>query len=219
MNRTKQTAIAFILFTLPFAFPFGIKADSYGSYSEPADLTIDKKVKNPLTGAFVDNLGSADPAYSPTGTVTFKFIVKNASGETFDPVTVTDNLPRYLTFESSSVTTTTTDAAKKTVTIKLEKMIAGESREFTITAKVDNAGSFTDDTTLYCENNYVKAVSQARPNGDDDTAQLCITTTAGGAKTLPVAGFEDLATAVPFATAGGLGIVLTGIGLALKKKS
>jgi uncharacterized repeat protein (TIGR01451 family) len=199
-----------------------VRADSYGTYggsSTPTDLTINKQVQNPVSGAFVDNLGSTDPNFSPGSTVTFHLIVTNSSGETFDPVTVTDKLPDFLTFVGSSIQGTTYDANSKTITMTLPKMIAGESRTVELTVKVADRAAFPSDKSQFCVTNYSKATAPSRPNGDEDTAELCLATSVAGAQILPVAGFEDLATAIPFAALGGIGVVMVGMGTVLKRKT
>lgn len=190
-----------------------VYADSYGSYEQPqqTDLTVNKEVKNPVSSVFVEHLGSTDPAFSPDSFITFKLIVKNTSGETMNPASVVDTLPIYLTFVGASVPAIA-DEAKKVVTIKLENVIAGETREVELTAKVAPASAFPKGRSFFCVSNYAKITSPSRPNGDDDTSDFCIQTNVGGAQYLPVAGFNDIFTVIPFLSLAGIGLVL------LKKK-
>lgn len=201
---------AFVL-TLTGFFATPVFADcTTGTYgtdcTHPTDLTIDKEVKNPITNSYVENLGSTDPTFSPGSTVTFKLIVRNTSGETFSPVEVVDQFPEYLTYVGSSVAGTY-DAGQRRLVMKLENLIAGETREIEVTAKVAERSAFADNS-LVCSSNYTKATATARPDGDDDTAEFCMTTRVGGATTLPVAGFNDLTTLIPFLSLGGIGLVL-----------
>ena len=188
-----------------------ISACSYGTYGEsctlPVNLTINKEVKNPITNLFVENLGSTDPTFSPGATVTFKLTVKNTSGETFNPVEVVDQFPDFLTYVGSSVQGTY-DAGQRRLVMKLENLIAGETRDIEVTAKVADRSAFASDRDFFCVSNYTKVTAPARPDGDDDTAELCITTRVGGAIYLPVAGFNDFATIIPFLSLGGIGLVL-----------
>jgi uncharacterized repeat protein (TIGR01451 family) len=166
---------------------------------------------NPITNGFVENLGSTDPTFSPGSIVTFRLAVKNTSGETFSPVEVVDQFPDYLTYVGSSVPGNY-DAGKRRLVIKLENLIAGETRDIEITAKVANRSAFASDRDFFCVSNYSSVTAPARPEGDNDTAEICITTRVGGATNLPVAGFNDFATILPFLSLGGIGLVL------LKKK-
>ncbi len=213
----KQTVpvLASIVLLSSAIFAGNVSACSYGSYgdncSTPIDLTINKEVKNPITNVFVENLGSTDPTFSPGAIVTFKLTVKNASGETFSPVEVIDQFPDFLTYVSSSVQGTY-DKGLRRLVMKLENLIAGETRTIDVTAKVAERSAFASDRDFFCVSNYSKATAPARPNGDDDKAELCITTRVKGAENLPVAGFNDFATILPFLSLGGIGLIL------LKKK-
>jgi uncharacterized repeat protein (TIGR01451 family) len=167
----------------------------------PSDLLINKLVKNPVNGNFVENLSSSDPSFSPGSEVLFQLTIKNVSGETFNPVVVKDVLPSYLTFVSGPGTY---DAASRTLTFTLNNLIAGETRNIQIMAKV-----LPTTVSFVCVTNYAEARADIVGRHDSDTAQFCIQTTT----TLPVAGYNDLLLLVPFA-----GLALTGIAL-LKKKS
>lgn len=210
--NTKQLAIAFGLTALSFALParsvFASDYGSYGSYNGPAptDLTINKEVKNPVSNIYVENLGSKDPTFSPGSTVSFRLTVKNGSGETMD-VTLKDVLPTYLSYVSASVPATY-DQGTKTVAMFLKEMISGETRTIELTAKVADVSKFPAGRSFFCVTNDSKVTSQQRPEGDEDKADLCITTSVGGAQYLPVAGFEDLLAVVPFIGLGGIGLLL-----------
>lgn len=195
------------------AFTQQIKAQScttqYGGTTtcQPADLIINKEVKNPLAGVFVENLTATDATFSPGAEVLFRLTIKNTSGETFNPVTVKDVFPDFLSFKAGPGTY---DSASRTLTFTLENLAAGESRSVEILAKVENK---TASQSLFCVTNYSAVSAPARPSGDDDSAQLCIQTQVLGVTTLPVAGFNDLWLLVPFATLGLGGLAL------LKKRS
>lgn len=176
---------------------------------QSSDLIIDKQVQNPITGNFVENLGSDRP-FSPGATILFQLTIKNTSGQTFDPVTVTDVFPHYLSFVSGPGTY---DAGNRTLTFTLNNVIAGETRTVQVMVKVANANQIPSMSTPLCENNYSEARDDAVGRFDSDTAQICIQTNVLGATTLPVAGSNDLALLLPFA---GLG--LTGIALLRKKR-
>ncbi len=207
MKQTFFVLASIIL--LSSAFLAGtVNAYSYGNGTTvPANLTINKEVKNPITNGFVENLGSTDPTFSPGAIVTFKLTIKNYSGETFNPVEVVDQFPDYLTYVGSTVTGTY-DAGKRRLVMKLENLIAGESRTIEVTAKVSERSAFASNRDFFCVSNYTKATAPARPNGDDDNAELCVTTRVKGAENLPVAGFNDFATILPFLSLGGIGLVL-----------
>jgi uncharacterized repeat protein (TIGR01451 family) len=187
----------------------------YGGSQEckPSDLTINKQVRYPIertSDQFVENLISADPTYAWGSEVTFRLIIKNTSGETFDPVNVKDKIPDYLTFiagSGSSPVTFDFDKNTNDLNFKLEKMIAGETRSFDLRFKVtDTHNGFV------CEHNVAEV--RALNRFDSDTAQVCFGDKSTlGVTTLPVAGFNDLAILLPFA-----GVALGGFALLRKQK-
>lgn len=207
MKKDLATIFFISLFLCLFVSRPMAYADSYGSYGGggvPTDLTINKVVKNPISNVYVENLGSTDPTFSPGATVSFHLVIKNGSGETMDPVTVIDNLPSYLTFISSNVPATY-DKGANSVTFTLSNMIAGESRTIEMTVQVAPKSAFPQDRSLFCVSNYSKVTAPARPNGDEDTAELCLATGPGK---LPVAGVNDFIALIPFVTLGGIGSTL-----------
>lgn len=172
-----------------------------GTTCQPSDLIITKQVQNPVTGDFVANL-SADRPFSPGAQVLFTLIIKNTSGQTFDPVTVKDVLPQYLSFVSGPGTY---DAASRTLTFTERNLIAGETRTEQVMAKIADT---VPGNTFVCENNYAEARADIVGRFDSATSQFCIQTNVLGATTLPVAGYNDLVLLVPFAGLGLAGIAL-----------
>src|SRR3989344_8511326 len=64
------------------------------------EILVDKMVKNPATGTFVDHLGPTDPKYRPLQIISFQIKVNNPSDETLDVVEVVDTLPDFVDFIS-----------------------------------------------------------------------------------------------------------------------
>lgn len=214
--KSKHIAL-FLLFGI-YHLAFGIPrvfADTcttqYGTtVCQPHNLLVNKQVKNPTTGVFVENLGTTDAVFSPGSDVSYRLIIKNESGETFSPVTVKDTLPEFTTFIAGPGTF---DKTTRVLTFTLENLIAGETRTVEILARVLDKSAFRAGKSFFCVTNYVHVSAPARPDGDDDSAQACIQTEVLGAKTLPVAGFNDMVLFLPF-----MGVGLSGIALMLKKK-
>jgi len=170
----------------------------------PTDLLINKQVRS-LNGDIVENLGFDQP-FAPGADILFQLTIKNASGQTFDPVTVKDVLPSYLTFVSGPGTY---DSANRTLTFTLNNLIAGETRTVQVMANI-----LPTTVSSVCVTNYAEARADNVGRSDSDTAQFCIKTpNVLGVTTLPVAGYNDLLLLLPFAGAG-----LTGIAL-LRRKS
>ncbi len=165
----------------------------------PADLTINKEVRNPATNIFVENLGVSDTLFVKDNEVLYKLTVKNTGSETLNPITVHDIFPPYLTFMSGPGTY---DSDTRTLTFELDNVVAGESRSVEILAKVVELPS---DKDVVCVVNHADAAAGGRY--DEDTAQICLGANVLGA-TLPVAGFNDLTVIVPFLAVGLGGLVL-----------
>lgn len=182
--------------------------NQYGGYTNcpPNDLVINKEVWQPISKSWVDNMGTADPVFTPGNEVRYKLTIKNNSGQTFNPVEVKDILPPYVSYVSGGPSGTSYDPATKTVIFKLENMIAGETRQFEIVAKVSDAKDFPAGRTTFCVVN--TGQTKALDRFDEDTAQMCIRTDILGTTTLPKAGFQDILMFAPFATVGFAGLAL-----------
>lgn len=208
----KKIISAFLLSFAFFLLASPVLADmcttQYGGSTTcvSSDLTVNKQVRNPVTNNFVENLSSTDPAFSPGSQVLFRLIIKNTSGQTFNPVAVKDTLPSYLTFVAGPGTY---DKSSNVLTFNLDNVIAGETRTIEILAQVKDKSAFPNTNSFFCVTNaaYVSSLNR----NDSDTAQLCIQTSLMGATTLPVAGFDDLLLILPF-----MGVWLGGIAM-LKK--
>lgn len=207
--------IALGLFLLPFTvylLPSRASAQSctnqYGASvaCQPVDLTVNKQVKHPTSGVFVENIVSTDTPYSPGSEVLYRLVIRNASGETHNPVTVTDQLPAELAFVAGPGTYSTPAAAGGKLTFTLENIIAGQTRTQEVLVKVEAKTPTKCDIV-----NTAKVSSPARPNGDDDTVSICVSSVA---PLLPVAGFNDLLFILPF-----VGTAIGGIALLKKRTS
>lgn len=131
-------------------------------------VLINKSVKNPSTGVFVDNLGPADPKYRPLWIVTFRLVVNNSGDDSLDKVTVTDKLPSYIDFMSGPGTY---DAKNKTLTFDVNNLAGGTSQTFEIKAKVSNV-TLPTDKSMVCPVNVVDAAAGSQT--DHDESQFCI---------------------------------------------
>jgi len=207
LMKTRMTIFA-LLFAALAAAPSRVMAQScttqYGGSTTcvSTDLTINKQVKNPATGNFVENLGASDPTFSVNGEAHFRLIIKNNSNQTFSTVTVKDIFPKELTFEAGPGTF---DKETNTLTFPLDNLNAGESRTVELLATVD-PNKVNKDRSISCVVNTAQVNAQNR--SDQDTAQLCIQMNILGATTLPIAGFNDFALLLPFAGLGLTGLVL-----------
>jgi uncharacterized repeat protein (TIGR01451 family) len=196
MNKLFLTVTTVLILSFSGAAFASEGSNGYGTPCEPVygggevcvskgQILINKTVKNPQSGAFVDNLSlSNDPKYSADQTVEFQLTLTNTGKETLNDVTVTDTFPSFITFESGNGTF---DSNSKTLTFKVTDLKAGESRIFVVKGKVVSISSLPSDQAVTCVVNQVKAKSSE--NESSDVSQFCIekviTTTKGGLPVMP----------------------------------
>ncbi len=210
LMRLNYIVLSSIGFGLLFAglvkpvFAQGCTTQYGGTQTCPQSLlAITKEVQNPITGNFVKGLATTDATVSPSGDVLFRLTIKNISGETLNPVTVTDTFPNVMSFESGPGTF---NSANNTLTFTLNNLIAGETRTVQVQAKVAASSAFSSTANFTCVTNNANA--SANGQSAQDSAQVCIQNKVLGATTLPVAGFDDLYIILPF-----IGIGLAGLAL------
>lgn len=170
-------------------------------------VLINKFVRNPATGVFVDNLGLTDPKYKPASFVTFRLEVKNSGDQTLSKVTVTDKIPQFVDFMTGPGTF---DAKNKTLTFTVDNLGGGSSQVFEITGRVVHQAALPEAKNVVCTTNVVDAKTDSQT--DHDEAQFCIEKKME-VPTVPQAGPEHWILSLV-----GLGTVLTS-GLYLRNKS
>jgi len=180
----------------------------YGGQPEKGRVMVDKLVRDPKTGEYVDNLGLNDAKYSAEATVFFKITVENVGGTTLKTITAVDYLPLYLQYVSGG----TYDAANREVHFTFNDVEPGERQTALLQAKVYSLSQLPAEKTVLCPINKVIA-SSPEDGSDEDTAQLCIQKKPMVSKEAPKAGD-------PLGLAMGLGSLLTFVGgLKLKKSA
>ncbi len=142
-----------------------------GQICPRGEIAIDKLVKNPSTGNFVDNLGTSDPKFAVGQEVTFRLTVKNVSSVTLGTVDVFDILPSELEYVSGP-DGATYDANTREIRFAVHDLEANAARDFEVKAKVVGADKLPQDQSLVCVINSGEA--RIAENTDKDTAQLCI---------------------------------------------
>src|SRR3989338_9803543 len=128
----------------------GVRADTacqpiYGGGQtcvQIGNVLINKTVQNPQTGAFLDNLNINDPKFTPSSNVTFHITVTNTGGSTINKTTVKDTLPGFVSFVSGPGSF---DSNTKVLTFDIGNLKAGESRTFTVAAKVADEKQLPSD--------------------------------------------------------------------------
>jgi uncharacterized repeat protein (TIGR01451 family) len=133
------------------------------------DFTVDKRIQNPKTQQFVDNLSKSDPNYNAESTVTFAITVKNISKNALSDIAVTDTFPKYLTFVSGQGTH---NKEKNTLTFPIAKLNAGEEKTYVVKAKVAASNKLPNTDGVSCMANVAQA--QVKDAVGADNSQFCV---------------------------------------------
>src|SRR3989338_11633628 len=133
------------------------------------EVIIDKMVRNPARGSFVDHLGPTDPKYRTTDIVYFQIKVQNPSGETLDVIVVTDSLPDFVDFMTGPGNF---DSETRKMTYKVEGLEPGDTRTFELKARVSHQATLPEEKNVICPVNLVEAVFGNK--SDSDESQFCI---------------------------------------------
>jgi len=169
------------------------------------DFLVDKTVKNPATGDFVDHLGPTDPKYRPLDIVVFQIKVNNPNTEDISAIEAVDTLPDFVDFMTGPGSF---DQDSRKLTFNVEDLKAGETREFEIKARVSHQSAFPEEKSVFCPVNIIEATLGEQT--DRDESQFCIEKEMP-APQVPEAGAEQIILAL-------LGTALSA-GLILRKKS
>lgn len=222
MIKNTLKAVFFLTALTVIYLTNGVKVSADGTYGQSGcvpvygggvqcprvgQVLINKTVRNPSTGIFVDNLGPSDPRYRPGWTVKFQLTISNTGDETLSKVTVTDKLPDYLDFTSGPGNY---DNNTKTLTFDIFDLKGGASQTYEITAKVVHPAVLPADKSVVCVINNVTAVSSSQT--DRDASQLCIEKEMI-VPSVPTAGPKEWVLSIV-----GLTTTLT-IGLYIRKKA
>lgn len=136
---------------------------------QAGDLQLNKTVRNPQSGAFVENLGVNDPKYGPDQDVSFQIMVTNTGNDKLTNITVKEIFPQHVTYLSGPGTV---DNAKKVVTFTVDALNPNETKTFTFTGKIAPANNLPNDKNVVCVINRVSA--KVGDKESTDNAQFCI---------------------------------------------
>lgn len=136
---------------------------------QAGDLLLNKTVRNPQSGTFVENLGVNDPKYGPDQEVSFQIMVTNTGNDTLTNITVKEIFPQHVTYLSGPGTV---DNAKKVVTFTIDALNPNETKTFTFTGKIAPANTLPQEKDVVCVINRVSA--KIGDKESTDNAQFCI---------------------------------------------
>uniref|UniRef100_A0A7C4RAN2 DUF11 domain-containing protein n=1 Tax=candidate division CPR3 bacterium TaxID=2268181 RepID=A0A7C4RAN2_UNCC3 len=170
-------------------------------------VLVDKKVRNPASGVFVDNLGLYDPKYLPEQIVTFQITVKNSGDETISNLQVVDTLPQFVDYMSGPGSY---DNTSRKLSFNVSNLGAGISQVFQIKGRVSHQAALPEEKSTICPVNVVDASFGSQK--DHDESQFCVEKQIN-VPTVPKAGPEHWVFSL-----AGLGIVFS-LGNYLRKKT
>lgn len=208
-NISKFLITGLVTANLLLAYPFSVRADYAGEQPQTRNFSIDKKVLDPRSNKFVDNLTVDQFKFLPNQDVWFRVEIKNNTSAELVNVVGKDVLPASMQLVSGDGVY---DPASNTLTVTIDRIAPNSSRFWDIKASfVSGKGGVSMSTA--CANNY----AEARKDNDvvSDTANVCVSDKVlGEVSELPRTG--------PAATAillGSLFSSLTGGYLVLRKKA
>jgi uncharacterized repeat protein (TIGR01451 family) len=212
MQFLKRTVFVFalaLLFTAKLASVVVAQSyyGQYGGNENPGQIMVDKLVRDPATGNYVDNLGLQNYKYYADNTVFFSIEVQNTGGTTLTQTTVIDTLPVYVQYVGGG----NYDTKNRQVKWTLNNLLPSEKRTLSLQVKVNSYSDLPSEKTVLCPVNvvYVEALAGGT---DTDRTQFCIEKKIMVSKEVPKAG-------APLGLLMGLGSLTTLIGgFKLKRK-
>lgn len=113
-----------------------------------SNIVLNKQVKNPSNGQFVENLNANDYKFLAGQEISFKLEIRNTGQTDLNNVQVKDRLPDQLNFVSGPGKF---DQSSRTLNFTIDKLSPGESKTFEIKAKVNDPLTMTTCLTNYAE--------------------------------------------------------------------
>lgn len=166
----KKLLLSFSLFAIYYLI-FAINASAAGecvpiygggvSCPQEGRIIVNKTVKNPQTGAFVDNLNINDPKFSAGQTVNFKITVTNTGDKVVSDINAQDIFPQFVNPDKPAG-----------LNFRIDRLNPGESGTFDLSGKVVSADKLPADKSVVCVIN--QAIVTAEDKTSQDNAQLCI---------------------------------------------
>lgn len=192
------SAITFLLAVSPTNAAVSCQPIYGGGQScvQTANLVIEKKVEDPTTGAFVDNLiGQNDPRFNPDQTINFQITVSNTGGQNIGKVTIQDIFSQFVTFIAGPGSMN-----GNTLSFDLSNLGPNETRTFNITGRIVPANQLPNGTICGEKEGAVNKAIAIADGQVEDKANFCIQNVVLAA----TPGQGKGAPAAPGVTKGGL---------------
>lgn len=154
-------------------------------------LAVNKQVKDPRNGNFVENLNAQEYNFLDNQNVTYKIVVTNNGQKELHNIKVTDKLPSELKLVSANGFAY--DKNSKTLSQNLSNLKVGESKTFEIKAKTQIAKTKGGAVIASCPVNTVEVRGDNLFNHDQ--TQICVSDKVlSNVKTLPATGPSKVVT-------------------------
>ena len=192
----------------PQAFADASCNNVYGASCPTGNISLDKKVRHPQSGEYLDTISSTDSTFLPDQEVKFRIDVKNTGSADLYDVWVDDKFPDYVEFVSG---TGNYDKGSHKLWWKIDRLNAGEVKSFEIRVKLKNASSLPN-MAITCMTNHSKAVKDTMTA--QDTASFCVQTKILGQTTeLPKTGANSFTMLI------GLSVISSLLAISFAKRS
>jgi len=171
----KKYILALFLLTA-LVFPSGVFADAYSQGEVNYSISIDKKIRPIDDENFYDNIGKDQKVFVVGDVLDFNILVENTGKDILNDLTVKDFYPwvNQIILAPGEI-----DTKNRQVTWKIDSLAVGETRNYTLRARVSTGSSLLSQTNIVqVGNNNVF---------DKDTATFFVS-----GKTSPKTGSNDL---------------------------
>lgn len=151
-----------------------------------SQINLNKQVKNPQNGQFVENLNFNDYRFLPEQEVIFKLEVRNSGQVDLNNIQIKDKVPDFVDFISGPGNF---DNNTKTLNFTIDRLKPGESKAYELTAKIKKEAELPANMGT-CLTNF----AEARMNElvSQDTAVFCVETRVlGVTRELPKTGMAS----------------------------
>lgn len=158
-------------------FPSGVLADSYSQGKVEYQVSIDKKIRPINEQSFYDNISREQKVFVTNDQMDFNILVENTGKDILYDLVVKDYYPivNQIILAPGEI-----DKVNRQISWKIDKLGVGETRNYTIRAKVaTDSGSPSQTNVVTVKNNHVS---------DKDTATFYISK-----KIAPKTGNADIA--------------------------
>jgi len=190
----KKIILTLVLLTA-LVFPSGVFADAYSQGEVNYNVSIDKKIRPINDSNFYDNIGKEQKIFVNDDVIDYRIVVENTGKDILSNLVVTDYYPvvNQIILAPGEINKTT-----RQINWKIDTLNPGESKTFTIRAKIINSSTWKSQTN----------VVQVKNNNvfDKDSATFYL-----NGKVIPVTGNSDLV------VKSGIVLSLSVLALALRK--